>query len=277
MKSQSNEKVSFVMAVYQEKDEFLKRAITSVLNQTYSNIELIVVDDGMTLGHLNYINILNRENIVILPFVGRKGLTHSLNRGILAATGNFIARLDSDDWSEPNRIAKQMDLMQFEDTALSVSAYRNYDESGKSLGNYGFVLEKDIVDAICLGNPFGHSTYLFRKFIAGKITLYNESFRYAQDYELLVRLSTLGKIRPSSEVLVNRHVGTQTITSKHRQSQALFALKTRRKAIGLYGWNVKRGYRYIRTFCIALLPNPAFFCLKKIQQALTHLSFFKRR
>jgi len=128
--------VSVLMSTYNESELELRLAIESILNQTYRNIEFIIVSDNPQNTMLqNIINeyqkkdrrikvILNNENL---------GLPRSLNKGIEQARGKYIARMDADDISLPNRIEEEMDFMLINNLDMVAALQINIDENNKTI------------------------------------------------------------------------------------------------------------------------------------------------
>ena len=103
-------KVSIIMSTYQTEETQLKQAIESILGQTYSNLELIIVCDGICKD-IDIIKQYKDNRIHLIENEVNRGLPYSLNRAIEHSEGKYIARMDSDDISVKNRIAKQVEFM----------------------------------------------------------------------------------------------------------------------------------------------------------------------
>lgn len=100
------------MSVYNG-EKYLAEAIESILNQTYKNFELIIINDGSKDNSVEIIkNYMKQDNRIVLIDRENKGLPYSLNEGISVAKGEYIARMDADDISLPTRFEKQVDYMQ---------------------------------------------------------------------------------------------------------------------------------------------------------------------
>ena len=105
------EKVSVILAFFNNEKTILK-SINSILNQSYKNIELILVDDGSYDNSLNLIKKkFKTKKIIIFRNKQNKGLAYSLNKGISKSKCNLIFRMDADDISKKNRIAQQVNYM----------------------------------------------------------------------------------------------------------------------------------------------------------------------
>ena len=103
-------KISVLMPVY-NCEKFLKKAIDSILNQTFDNFEYIIINDGSTDNTLNIIKSYKDKRIKIINNSKNLGISRSLNKGIRQAKGEYIARHDSDDISDLNRFKLQLEYL----------------------------------------------------------------------------------------------------------------------------------------------------------------------
>ena len=103
--------ISVIMSNYNTPEEYLREAIESILNQTYKNFEFIIIDDCSTDNSLEIIKSYNDERIVLIENEENIGLTKSINKGLAVAKGEYIARMDADDVSLPQRFEKQINYM----------------------------------------------------------------------------------------------------------------------------------------------------------------------
>src|SRR5690606_31877358 len=105
--------VTVLMAVHNA-EPYVRDAVTSVLDQDFRNFEFVIVDDGCTDGSSAILDELARADprIVLIRNAGNRGLTASLNVGLRAARGRYIARMDADDRSLPHRLSRQFDFME---------------------------------------------------------------------------------------------------------------------------------------------------------------------
>ena len=105
--------ISVVMPAYNTPVDILREAVESILNQSFSEYEFIIVDDDSTKTEtISYLNSLEDTRIRIIRNEANVGATKSLNIGFKAAKGQYIARMDSDDISLPNRLEKQFVFME---------------------------------------------------------------------------------------------------------------------------------------------------------------------
>lgn len=114
-----NKKISVIIPVYNTNPEFLQKAINSVLNQTYKNIEVIIVNDGSTDNNtLNFLKTLDNKNINIIN-QENKGAGGARNTGINSATGDYIGFLDADDWLDKNFYEVLLNLCENNDADIA--------------------------------------------------------------------------------------------------------------------------------------------------------------
>ena len=195
-------KVSVVMAVYNEEDK-VHLAIESILGQTFSDFEFIIIDDGSTDKTLEILKSYRRKDSRIsIIKQSNCGLTRALNRGLTEATGRFVARQDGNDISLPHRLASQTAFLESNPSYVLVGSDIDLiddDEQflvsirNSSIENIGPKLRKT--------NPFCHGAIMFRRSINGKAICYNEFYKLAQDYDLICRLVKMGNAVILPEIL----------------------------------------------------------------------------
>jgi glycosyltransferase involved in cell wall biosynthesis len=173
---------------------YLPQSVESILAQTLGDFEFLITDDGSTDGSGDYLRALRDPRIRLLSNTTNLGLTRSLNRGLNAAAGHFVARMDADDVAVPDRLARQVEFLSARPEVGIVGSSRTLiDERGSFVANAPAV-EGDLgIRWKCLlGNPFAHPTMMLRLDLLDRHWLrYDESFRTAQDYELWTRLLTV--------------------------------------------------------------------------------------
>lgn len=184
-------KVSVVMSTYETPKLYLKKAVDSILAQTYKNFELIIVCDG-SKEEYDYLKseysddkiklILNKEN---------QGLPRSLNLGIEKSTGKYIARMDSDDISLPNRLSEELDFLRKHNLDICGSSALLFgDTKGKK--RLLFNSPDEIEIQLLFRATLIHPTVIGRREVFERYK-YDDSFVCSQDFELWSRMS--GNIR----------------------------------------------------------------------------------
>jgi glycosyltransferase involved in cell wall biosynthesis len=219
-------KISVIMSVYNS-EQYLKRSIDSILNQTFKDFEFIIINDGSTDNSAQILEEYSKNNNCIKIIIQEnKGLTKSLNIGIKKAKGKYIARQDADDFSFSDRFEKQVYFLDnnIDIILLGTNKYEVY-QNEERLGNYYNI--DTINDLVYLYNPFAHTSAMYRKDIFIKIGLYNETFKTSQDFEAWMRFAEYGKIAMIKDVLVKRYTVDNSISSLKKFNQIKNALRAR--------------------------------------------------
>ena len=189
-------KVSVVMPVKECNPEFLEKSVSSILNQTLTDLELIIVldHDMRPIDFVQDIFEEYRDDKRIRVIENRtKGFVEALNFGLLASRGEYIARLDSDDISLPDRFKTQIQAVKKLNLDLVGGWAYVIDENGFSIGELTPPTNPVAIRRlIMLHNPFLHSTMLFKKSILKRSGPYNISLYGAEDYDLWLRIISLG-------------------------------------------------------------------------------------
>jgi len=231
--------VSIILPTYKD-PPYITRAVESVLKQSFSGWELIIVDDGLTGGAIrkvqNFVNSDKRIKLVSNP--RNLGIQKSLNRGISVAQGQFIARIDQDDiWIDQDKLKKQITFMDLNpDYVLVGTDAIICDENLVDLQSYSMPKSNlEIRNRILFKNCFLHSAILARKSALDKVGEYTEGKKVlnVEDYDLWLRLGGVGKITNLDFKSVKIIVHDDTITAKNRVNQAyrdiLLTLRYRKK------------------------------------------------
>jgi glycosyltransferase involved in cell wall biosynthesis len=180
--------VSVVLPTY-NRDAFVAKAIDSVLGQTYSDYELIVVDDGSTDNtpalleqYGDRINVVRQEN---------RGVSAARNSGIRSASGQAIALLDSDDYWLPKKLEEQIAFFDAEPDALICQTQELWFRNGKRVNPKkrhrkpsGMIFEKSL--PLCLVSP---SAVMIRKSLFDEVGLFDEALPACEDYDLWLRIA----------------------------------------------------------------------------------------
>ena len=182
----SKKLVSVIMPCF-NCEKTVAASIESILNQTYQNIEILIIDDG---SKDNTYKILKKfqskhKNIRLFKNQDNLGLTKSLNILIEESKGEYIARQDSDDISVIDRISLQYEFMEQKELDFC-SSRATILYSGKKIPRSSHYLPKKIV--MKFKNPFIHGTLFIKKSILLNVGKYDENFYYAQDYKLMKTL-----------------------------------------------------------------------------------------
>lgn len=178
---------------------YVEEAVRSIMYQTYSNLDILLLDDCSTDGTATILLNLAKEDkrIRIIRNEQNLRLVKTLNKGVDEAKGIFIARMDADDISLPERIEKQMEFMLLHpEVDLCGTNYSIIDGKGTKIRNSVNIplTSKEIATALLFTCPIGHPTVLFKKDKIQSIGKYDEQMINIEDYELWLRLSSNGLI-----------------------------------------------------------------------------------
>ena len=182
------------MSTYNESEEELSSSINSILKQTYSNIEFIIVNDNPKNNVLNhFLSSIKDERLHILTNPRNFGLVYSLNRAWRASNGDVIARMDADDISVEDRLENQLDLLQKEDYDLLGCDIRIVNEVGKTLSDHIYfpTVEKEIKKYIYWYNCIAHPTWMVKRNLYENLGGYR-NISYCEDYDFILRTIGLG-------------------------------------------------------------------------------------
>lgn len=180
--------ISIIMPSYNTAS-FIAEAIQSVLNQTYANFELIIVDDGSNDTSKEVVANFSDKRIVFIPLKDNCGPQYVRNLALSQAKGDYIAFLDSDDIWEKDKLQNQIEIMSCNNVALSYTPYSIINENGQKTGEF-FPRKKLSYRDLLLSCDIGNSTAIYDAKILGKI----ESGSIRHDYELWLKILKQGHI-----------------------------------------------------------------------------------
>jgi GT2 family glycosyltransferase len=193
-------------------ERYLREAIDSILSQTFRDFEFLIINDGSTDSSPAILASYHDPRIRVVNNATNLGLTRTLNHGLSLVTGEYTARQDADDISEPNRLARQVAYLDaHRQVALVGCSYKKIGPSGEELGDRPLPTDcSDLRWALLFYNPFIHSAVMFRQeLVKNTVGRYNEAFPYVQDYDLWSRIARGLPVANLPEYLVKyRHSPT---------------------------------------------------------------------
>jgi glycosyltransferase involved in cell wall biosynthesis len=208
-----NPLVSVVMPVYNA-DEYLTDSIGSILQQSFENFEFIIICDDPPDSTKNIIDSFQQQDRRIrVIYRKREGLVAALNTGCTLAQGKYIARMDADDISLPERLDIQVNFMEkHPDVGLCGSWARTFGESVTTMKSP--VSDSLIKTTLLFYNPFIHPTIIIRKEILDSHSLrYDRGFSLVEDYELWVRLSPVTKFSNIDKCLLKYRIHPDKVST----------------------------------------------------------------
>jgi glycosyltransferase involved in cell wall biosynthesis len=182
--------VSIIIPVFKNVN-LLRDSLSSVINQTYDNIEIIVIDDGSN--EYNKILIICKQfkkKVKIIRFKHNKGVSSALNKGISISKGKYINWLSHDDLFYPTKIEEQIKSLKGNINKISATNFIIWDYE-KNLYTNSKLKKKDFVnfnDKILIRDIYNFCTFLIPKVLFRK-NLFNEKLKYVQDYDMMLKLS----------------------------------------------------------------------------------------
>lgn len=205
--------VSIITPTYNS-EKFISATILSVQNQTYSNWELIIIDDRSTDNTVEIINnkIKSDARIKLYSLTENKGTGAARSHGITFTKGSYISFLDSDDLWKPNKLERQLDFMKENNLAFTFSFYECIDESGDSLNIRREAPSQTTYNKLFFCNYIGNSTAIYNAEILGKIPI--SQIRKRQDWMLWLTIVKKIKLaQPVPEVLAYYRIRKNSISS----------------------------------------------------------------
>lgn len=242
--SKQQPRLTVLLSVYNS-ERYLAEAIDSVLSQTFSDFEFLIINDGSTDRSCNIIQTYTDPRIRLVHNTENIGLTKSLNRGLALARGALIARQDADDRSLPRRLQYQVEFMDSNPgVALLGTQCRIICAAGRvlrSIGEYRVTSPLAIQWALLFGNPFVHSSVIFRKnVIVEELGGYNERYQFNQDFELWSRLLEKHSASNLPVALVDYRSHENSIAGRRNPDWAAVMRENLKLNIGVQRKNIYR-------------------------------------
>ncbi len=215
--------VSVVMSVFNG-ERYLRQAVESILDQTFTDFEFIIIDDGSLDSTWDILQLYDVTDPRICLFRNETniGLTQSLNLGISYARGNFIARQDADDWSNNRRLAEQIRYLEANpDLGLLGTAYNVVNSLRNFISEVFPPAEDKVIRQVMWeSNPFCHGSIMVRAKFLRAVGGYRKEFLFSQDYDLWLRLVELTRMANLQEPLYNYSISPKAISTKRAVTQA---------------------------------------------------------
>ena len=221
--------VSVLITVYNDKEHILS-SVQSILNQRYTNFEIVIVDDGSTDGTSELLrNMVSKEERVKVLYKENGGTANAANLGLSICNGKYIARLDSDDYSYDHRLSAQVEFLEkYPDVDLVGGGCHIIDRDGNIIGSRNIFTSnpKRTLQNRCI---YQQSDVMFRKSVLGKLPpgeVYRTKLR-AEDYDLWLRISEVGNVAKMNQILGDwrLNIGGYTLSRKEEQLEAVTVLK----------------------------------------------------
>lgn len=220
MKRNENKLVSVIMCVFNTQQDYLIEAVKSVLDQTYKNFELLIVDD-CSKEDLYTDDLFNDKRITILRNKENHGPSYSRNIALYNAKGEYVAIMDSDDISYPNRFEEQVKYLEENQNVVACGTWFKY--FGTKNHEAKRIIEDNEYYRCCLlfnnaPTILNSSVMLRKKALIDNGIIWNEELRLGEDYLMWVQLSEIGIVTNLNEILVNYRIHeSQATSSKNKK------------------------------------------------------------
>lgn len=224
-------KVAVLLPVYNG-GKHLQRAIQSILAQSYTDFELYITNDGSTDDTDAIVKTFSDKRITYAQQQNH-GLTQTLNDAITNTRSEFIARMDSDDFSEPERLQRQVDYL-YQHPEIGVLGTTAYimSEAGEIVGvNPSLLNNPELQVQLLYQTPFSHGSIVFRRALLSHMTppYYQASAGNAEDYQFWSRLATITKLANLPEPLYGWRDNPTGMSNSGSERQRGYALKISRE------------------------------------------------
>jgi glycosyltransferase involved in cell wall biosynthesis len=209
----------------------LERAARSILSQTLEDLELIVVDDGSTDESLEVARALGDERVRCLA-LSHQGISRSLNAGLREARAPFVAIQDADDWSEPQRLEREVGVLEAApDVAVVGCRMHEVDEEGRPLAPRTSFRAGNVGDVLMRFNPIPNTSACVRRDAVLSAGGYDPRYRTAMEYDLWLRLAEQHRIVALDEALATRVMSRTNVAARREREQIAEAIAIRIAAL----------------------------------------------
>lgn len=263
-------KISVVMCTYNS-EKFLKESIESILNQSFSSFELIIVDDGSTDSTIKILKSYQHDpRVNLFSFGGNRGIIDARNYAISKSRGDYIAIMDHDDIANVNRLQVQYDYVILNDLDVCASFYvQMFDQTSEIRLSKQYVDDANLRALMTIYSPIADPTTIIKRDILGNQPYLNEDL-YVQDYGLWSRLSLDGKrfgCCPENLLIYRVHPNQFSLLNREFAGAAFGRLQQ------LYSKKLLNIDWAPHSMKFLDRVTDAFFYIKKLNQTIKNISF----
>lgn len=234
-----NPTVSVLLRTY-DSEAHVERSLRSVLNQSLPDLEVLVLDGGSTDDTLDIVSSVSDERVHTYSPPGGLGLVEALNAGLERSSGRYVAIQDADDYSHPERFARQVSRLDADpEVAMVGTGARLLEEDGRVRARRR-VLESVSGEDLFAQNRFVHGSVMYRRDDALTAGGYDEFFELSEDYEFYLRLSEQGALVNIDEPLYHLYLRTGSAYASDLERTKLYARLARGRYRGEFGPETRR-------------------------------------
>lgn len=229
-------KVSVVMSVFNG-SRYLHKSIESVLNQSFTDFEFVIIDDCSEDSTFEILSSFAKKDkrIEIIRNESNMGLTKSLNKALGKINGPYVARIDADDMFLTNKLESQLEFMTENDSLISFTNCEMIDSCGNKMHVHYLPFDEiSLKWSMIFRNAMRHSTAMWKRKEVEKIGLYDENYKYAQDYEFWTRLMESNSVGVVHQILSSIRMHENTITQCRIKDQDSYVTMVAKRQINRF-------------------------------------------
>ncbi|MBD3201957.1 MAG: glycosyltransferase [Candidatus Lokiarchaeota archaeon] len=244
------------------REHLISETIESILNQSYTNFEYIIVDDGSTDNSWDIIQEYAQQDNRIKAFRNKKNLkiVKTRNKGFKLSSpkATYFAIIDSDDVAISKRLEIQVKFLE-KNPKYGLVGSNKYiiDENSQIIGYRNYPLsDKEIRKTITIYNPIAQSSVLMRKKVINMIGYYDQKWKFCQDYDYWLRVGRFWKMKNIKTPLIKYRISKNQVKSKSIKDTIIYTYKIQEKAIHKYGYPDSLLNKVYRVFLRVILIYP---------------------
>lgn len=253
--------VSVLLSVYNS-EKYVAIAIESILNQSFDDFEFVIIDDASIDSSWDIIKKYSKVDSRIIAIKNNINIggCKTLIKGLELCSGKYIARLDNDDWSYPDRLKKQVEFMEEKnDVGILGGSIEIINENGSVLGKRVYELsDAEIRKKIFFCSPFAHPAVMIRKSILDLVGPYDPEYAPADDYELYFRIGRKSKFANLEDCILQYRVISSSMTNRLTKKMELATICVREQYSldNSYDFNLlARLYNKLHYISIFFIPS----------------------
>jgi glycosyltransferase involved in cell wall biosynthesis len=230
--------LTVLLPVY-DGEKYVGKTIESVLSQSYSDFEFLIIDDGSQDGTPRILaEYASRDSRIRIARHTNRGVGYTLDRGIKEARGALLAEIGADDLALPGRLEKQVEFLENNPDHVLVGGYLQIiDSTDRTVGIRRYAVEDRRLRAqLAALNPFASPSIMYRRAQAVACGSYTDRFSTCEDYDFILRLAQFGKIANLPEPLTAYRLHDTSTKSTRTRSQLRDTLRIKRTAYKEYGY-----------------------------------------
>lgn len=231
--------VSIILPAYNQ-EKFIVEAIDSILMQSLSNFELIIIDDGSTDKTFQVVSSINDSRMILVRNQENLGLTYTLNFGLSIAKSDIVARMDADDIAFSDRLHIQYEYLLKNPEIVAVGCWISlFKDNLDEIGVHKYPAEFECLRSeFTFNNSLPHPGVMYRKSVVKLLGGYTNDYPYAEDWDLWLRLIRSHNISNIQQPLLYYRIHDRSVSHQHSASQSLSKKRIIKDNLNSYGFNV---------------------------------------